>query len=129
MIESIPVFPISLNTKKFSTYIFYLVLPILAVILPPILVVLNLPITPRISMTSAQLFELFAFCMWVVVAINAYKEIKANPGMSFKKGIIIVLPVLVSFFFLVLISEYPTPSWDYEQYQNAFDAVVRGRNP
>jgi len=125
----LPISFTSFTTKNFSTYIFYLFLPILAVILPLIFVFLNLPIIPRITMTSEQLFELFGFSMWVILAVNAYREIKKHPGMSLKKGIIVLLPFLVGFSFLVLISESPKPSWDYEQYENAFRSIVRLRNP
>src|SRR5688500_9956405 len=41
----------------------------------------------------------------------------------------ILLPLFVSFYFLVLIVEYGGKSWDYEQYENAFRATVEGENP
>ncbi|RPI90949.1 MAG: DUF2029 domain-containing protein [Chloroflexi bacterium] len=121
--------PMSFNPGKISTYIFYLLLPILAVILPLVFVTLDWAIMPRITMTRAQLFELFGFCMWAVLTVNAYREIRSHPGLSLKKGIIVLLPFLVSFSFLVLISESYTPSWDYEQYENAFRSIVEGGNP
>jgi len=84
---------------------------------------------PRITTTAEQLFNVFSFCMWCVLFIAGYREIKAHPGISFEKGIMILLPLFVSFYFLVLIVEYGGKSWDYEQYENAFRAIVEGENP
>jgi hypothetical protein len=129
MIKSIAMLPNSFNPKKFSDYIFQLFLPMLAVILPLVFVLLNLPIMPRIDMTSSQLFELFSFCMWTVLAVNAYREIRTNPGSSLKEKIVVLLPFLIGFFFLVFIGGGYTKSWDYEQYENAFRSIVEGGNP
>lgn len=129
MIESIAMLPISFHPKKFSDYIFQVFLPILAVILPLVFVLLELPIMPRIDMTSSYLFELFSFCMWTVLAVNAYREARTNSKLSLKKKVVVLLPFLISFFFLVFIGGGYTKSWDYEQYENAFRSIVEGGNP
>ena len=84
---------------------------------------------PLITSTFERLFAIFGFCMWCVLLIVAYREIKAHPGVSLEKGIVILLPLLTSFFFLVLIVEYAGKSWDYENYENAIRAVVLRNNP
>jgi len=121
--------PINFNSRKISDYIFHILLPFLAVCLPVLFVSLGLPIMPRITTTAEQLFNVFSFCMWCVLFLVAYREIKAHPGISLEKGMMILLPLFVSFFFLVLIVEYGAKSWDYEQYENAFRAIVQGENP
>jgi len=121
--------PINFNPRKNSDYIFHIFLPLLAVFLPVLFLSLDLPIMPRITTTAEQLFNVFSFCMWCVLFLVAYREIKAHPGISLEKGIVILLPLFVSFFFLVLIVEYGGKSWDYEQYENAFRAIVQGENP
>src|SRR5918996_982974 len=121
--------PLHFNPRKISDYVFHILLPILAVLLPVLFLSLGLPIMPRITTTAEQLFNVFSFCMWCVLFIVGYREIKAHPGISFEKGIMILLPLFVSFYFLVLIVEYGGKSWDYEQYENAFRAIVEGENP
>jgi hypothetical protein len=121
--------PINFNPRKISDYIFHVLLPILAICLPPLFLSLGLPIIPRITTTAEQLFNVFSFCMWCVLFVVAYREIKTHPGISLEKGIMILLPLFVSFFFLVLIVEHADKSWDYEQYENAFRAIVRKENP
>jgi len=121
--------PINFNPQKISDYFFHILLPLLAICLPVLFVSLGLPIMPRITTTAEQLFNVFGFCMWCVLFVVAYQEIKAHPGISLEKGIMILLPIFVSFFFLILIVEYGAKSWDYEQYENAFRAIVQGENP
>src|SRR6266498_429752 len=115
--------------KTISNFIYRIFLPILGILLPLLLVVINIPIAPLVTMTRMQLFELFGFCMWAVLAINAYREIKTHPGLSLKEKIVVLLPFLVSFYFLILLSEAFEPSWDYVQYENAFRLIVQGGNP
>jgi hypothetical protein len=121
--------PINFNPEKSRIIFFHILLPILAVWLPLLFLSLGLPIVPRITTTAEQLFNTFSFCMWCVLFVAAYREIKTHPGISLEKGIMILLPLLVSFFFLVLIVEHADQSWDYEQYENAFRAIVRNENP
>ena len=121
--------PIPFNHQKASDYFFHILLPILAVGLPLFFLSLDAPIMPLITTTFERLFAIFGFCMWSVLLIVAYREIKAHPEISLEKGFLILLPLLTSFFFLVLIVEYPEKSWDYENYENAIRAVVLGNNP
>jgi Glycosyltransferase family 87 len=121
--------PLYFDPRKIADYIIHIILPILAILLPVLFLSLNLPIIPRITTTAEQLFNLFSFCMWCVLFIAAYREIKAHPGISFEKGILTLLPLFVGFYFLILIVEYGAKTWDYEQYENAFRAVVQGENP
>jgi hypothetical protein len=120
---------INFNPRKYSDYFFHILLPILAVILPFLLIPLELPFMPRIGTTNVQLFETFGFFMWGVLFIAGYREIKSRPGISFERAALVVLPLFVSFFILVLLVEYIGASWDYENYEKAFRAVVEGRNP
>lgn len=120
---------IDFDPRKPSDYIFHILLPILAVLLPPFLVSMDIRIMPTIFTTEEKLFSVFAFCMWFVLFLAAYREIKAHPGISLERGIVVLLPLLVSFFFLVLLVEYAGKSFDYEIYEKAFRAVVAGKNP
>lgn len=120
---------LNFNPRKISDYIFHILLPILAVWLPILFLSLDLSIMPLITMTSERLFTIFGFCMWCVLLVAAYREIKARPGISLEKGIVLLLPLLVSFFFLVLIVEYTAKSFDYEVYEYAFQAIAQDKNP
>jgi len=120
---------INFNFRKKSDYLFHILLPILAVWLPLLFLSLDVSIMPLITTTGERLFTLFGFCMWCVLLLVAYREIKAHPGISLEKGVVILLPLLVSFFFLVLIVEYTVSSFDYEVYEYAFQAVALHKNP
>src|ERR1051325_4380261 len=121
---------INFNPRKFSDYIFHILLPILAIVLPLLILPLNLPFLPRIGTTDVQLFETFGFLMWCVLFIAGYREIKSRPENSFEQAAILLLPLFVSFFILVLLVEYSEDvSWDYQNYEKAFRAVVAGGNP
>jgi len=122
--------PIDFNPRKISDYFFHILLPILAVILPLLILPLEPPFLPRIGTTEVQLFETFGFFMWCVLFIAGYREIKSRPGITFEKGALVLLPLFVSFFILVLLVEYVQDvSWDYQNYEKAFRAVVAGSNP
>ncbi len=129
LIKSPEMLTLHFNPRKISDYLFHILLPILAVILPLVFLSLDIPIMPLITTTSERLFTVFGFCMWCVLLIAAYREIKARPGISLEQGIIILLPLLVSFFFLVTIVEYGSKSFDYEVYEYAFQAILRHKNP
>ena len=120
---------IPFDPKKAGTYFFQILLPVVAAILPAFLAELNLPLMPRITTTSEQLLGLFAFFMWLVLAINAHRELAKHPSPSIETLIVIILPFLVSSFFLFLVVEYANQSWDYEQYEDAFKSIVMGKNP
>lgn len=76
-----------------------------------------------------QLFGLFGFCAFCVMACLAYGQFKAQPVKYLKNGILMGLPILVSLFFLAVTVELSQKSWDYEQYETAFRAVAAGSNP
>jgi len=120
---------LNFNPRKIQDYFFQILLPVLAICLPLVFLSLDVPIMPLITMTSERLFTVFSFCMWCVLIIVAYREIKAHPGASLEKGIVILLPLLVSFSFLVLIVEYGSKSFDYGVYEYAFQAIVLRKNP
>ncbi|HEY5731855.1 MAG TPA: hypothetical protein VIS72_17545, partial [Anaerolineales bacterium] len=84
---------------------------------------------PKLFTTEEHLFGMFAFWMWLVLVINAYRELRKHPKPSIGTLIIDVLPFLVSFFFLFLVVEYSGRSWDYKNYESAFKAIVQGGNP
>jgi len=120
---------VNFNPRKFSDTIFHILLPVVAVLLPLLFLSLDLSIMPRITSTSERLFTIFGFCMWCVLVIVAWREIKACPGTSLEQGILLLAPILVSFYFLVLIVEYTSSSFDYEVYEHAFQAVLAQKNP
>ena len=120
---------LNFNPRKFSDYIFHILLPLLGVCLPLVFLSLDVSIMPLITTTVERLFTIFGFCMWCVLVIAAYREIKLHPGISLEQGIVVLLPLLVSFFFLVLIVEYTSKSFDYEVYEYAFQAILRRKNP
>lgn len=120
---------IRFDPRKLSDYFFHIFLPLLAVCLPLLFLSLDLPIMPLITTTSERLFTVFGFCMWCVLFVAACRELKAHPGVSLEKGFLILLPIFVSFFFLVLIVEYAGKSFDYEVYEYAYQAVALGKNP
>jgi hypothetical protein len=117
------------NPRRFSDYIVHLLFPLLAIVLPLLFLWADLPIAPLIITTDQRLFGMFSLCMWCVLLIAAVREIKTRPGISFEQGGIVLLPLLVSFFLLVLVVEYADVSWDYEQYEDAARALVQRRNP
>lgn len=121
--------PLGFNPRRISDYVFHILLPILAVVLPVLLLALDLPIAPLIMTSSQRLFGLFSLCMWLVLFIAAFREIKARPGISFEQAVIVLLPLLVASFLLVLIVEYADVSWDYEQYETAYRELLLGKNP
>lgn len=121
--------PLDFNPRRISDYIFHILLPILAVVLPVIFLALDLSIAPLIMTSSQRLFGLFSLCMWLVLFIAAFREIKARPGISFEQAAIVLLPLLVGSFLLVLVVEYADVSWDYEQYENAYRELIQGKNP
>lgn len=121
--------PIDFNPRRSSDYVLHILLPVLAVFLPVLFLALDLPVAPMIMTSSQRLFGLFSLCMWLVLSIAAFREIKARPGISLEQGVIVLLPLLVASFLLVLIVEYADVSWDYEQYENAYRELILGKNP
>ena len=121
--------PLEFNPRRIPDYIFHILVPLLAVILPVLFLALDLPVAPLIMTSSQRLFGLFSLCMWLVMFIAAFREIKSRPGISFEQAVPVLLPLLVSSFLLVLIVEYADVSWDYEQYENAYRDLIQGINP
>ncbi|HEY5731852.1 MAG TPA: hypothetical protein VIS72_17530 [Anaerolineales bacterium] len=120
---------VNFNPRKLSDYSFYILLPVLAAWLPLFLLSIDLPIMPLITTTEERLFTIFGFCMWCVLLIVAYQQIKTNPGTSLEKAVVLLLPILTSFFFLILVVEYTGRSFDYEVYEHAFQAIAQDNNP
>lgn len=121
--------PLDFNPRRFSDYVLHILLPVLAIFLPVLFLALDLPVAPMIMTSSQRLFGLFSLCMWLVLFIAAFREIKSRPGISFEQGVLVLLPLLVASFLLVLIVEYADISWDYEQYENAYRELILGKNP
>lgn len=76
-----------------------------------------------------HLFGLYGFCVFSLIVLSAYVDLKSQHLLTLKKKIMIGLPTLVSLFFLALLLEMSQKSWDYGQYENAFRSVVAGDNP
>ncbi len=85
----------------------------------------------RLASTKQQedLFGLFGFCVFCVIALVAYIDFAANMALSTKKMLLIGVPFLVSLIFLTQTIELSRKSWDYNQYEAAFRAIVDGANP
>jgi len=86
-------------------------------------------IVRAIAMGQEQLFGIFGFCVFCVIVYSAYTDIKSQPNRSLKNIILTGLPILVSLLFLALLVELSLKSWDYEQYETAFRAIINNDNP
>lgn len=107
----------------------YILLGIIAVVIPIILWQLNLPIISNSYGINYELIEIFGFISSVLIFLIALIEIKVR----YKGNLIDVLSIIVwaflSFHFLVLITEYSFKSWDYECYEYAARAIIYNKNP
>lgn len=82
-----------------------------------------------IAIEQEQLFGIFGFCAFCVIVYAAYMDFRSKDRLSLKNMILIGLPILISLFFLALIVELSLKSWDYQQYEAAFKAIVNNDNP
>jgi len=82
-----------------------------------------------VAVEQEQLFGIFGFCVFCVIVYSAYTDFSSKERLSLKSMILRGLPILISLFFLALIVELSLKSWDYEQYEAAFRAIVDGGNP
>ncbi len=85
----------------------------------------------RLASTKQEedLFGLFAFCVFCVIAFTAYLDFKEHAAPSIRQMIVTGLPFLVSLIFLSIVVELSRRSWDYLQYETAFRDIVAGNNP
>ncbi|MGQ9706917.1 MAG: glycosyltransferase family 87 protein [bacterium] len=117
------------RSKGLVRILLYIILGILALLLPPILSLLNLTFISATYDKSYQPFELFGFTASIIIFIIAFFELKKRRREPLENIIPIILPVLVSFFYLYIISEYTIKSWDYGVYEKAAKAIISGENP
>lgn len=81
------------------------------------------------STHTYSLFKLFAFFASIsVITISSIELIKKN-DKDFNTAVPILLIAGVSLHFLILITEYPTKSWDYICYENAAKNFIQNLNP
>jgi len=85
----------------------------------------------RLASTKQQedLFGLFAFCVFCVITTMVWSDIRQNGKVTIEKIILLGVPYGDSLSFLSQTVELSFGSWDYQQYEDAFRAVVNGSNP
>jgi len=76
-----------------------------------------------------DLFGIFAFCVFCAITLVVFIEIKSWKVVSNEALALVGVPYLVCLFFISQLTEFRSPSWDYEQYESAFRATVDGTNP
>lgn len=85
----------------------------------------------RLASTKQKedLFGLFAFCVFCIMTFASYLDFKDKGKPSIKKMLVLGLPYAVGLIFLAQTTELSFGSWDYQQYEDAFRAIVAGANP
>ncbi|NJN79925.1 MAG: hypothetical protein HC797_05315 [Anaerolineales bacterium] len=85
----------------------------------------------RLASTKQKedLFGLFSFCMFFSMILIMYIDFRTQTVRSSKSMVLVGIPFLISLFFLVVTMELSRESWDYQQYEAAFRAIVDGKNP
>lgn len=76
-----------------------------------------------------DLFGIFAFCVFCAITLVLFIEIKSWKVVSNEALALVGIPYLVCLFFLSQLTEFRSSSWDYEQYESAFRAIVDETNP
>jgi hypothetical protein len=119
----------SQRTASIAVLCLYALLGLLAVLLPLVFWMLELPIISYTYEKAHQPFELFGFFASIALMTGAYIELKKRSRTPLIRLFPIILPIFVSFYYLIFISEYSLKSNDYIVYQEAAKAIVRGDNP
>ena len=115
--------------RAIFTVSLFIALGLFAILLPIILGKLNLSIISNTYGKEYEKFELFGFCASIALIVVAYIELKKRSRLSFSKVCPIILPILVSFNFLFLITEYSHKLYDYQCYEVAAKAIINEANP
>jgi hypothetical protein len=97
-------------------------LPLLLDQLPPLLVRDTYGLTYR-------LYELFGLSGTLFILFNAWIEIRRHSPVTHWDWLATLLPVIIAFQALFLVSEFTFRSYDYNMYQSAADLLLRGGNP
>ncbi len=79
--------------------------------------------------SQEHFFGLFGFCVFFAILYCAYTDYRSLPVHSARSLMMIGVPIFVALFLLVHVAELSKKSWDYNQYETAFRAVVAGENP
>jgi hypothetical protein len=74
-------------------------------------------------------FEVFGFTAACSLAVIAGIELRRRLGKPKEEWLLIILPLVVSLHYLVQINEHSMKRWDYECYECAAAAVLKGENP
>lgn len=84
----------------------------------------------RATATSWEhLFGLFGFCVFCSFVYVAYTDYKSLYAPSTRGIILIGVPILICLLFLAIVGELNEKSWDYENYEKTFRAVLAEDNP
>jgi Glycosyltransferase family 87 len=120
------------SAQKTVSISLYPILGLFAVFFPIILWRLNTSLVGSTYKKYEQLFELFGFCASVSLIVFAYVELKKRYGQPFNNLLPVILPILVCFNYLSIISEYSGYTYkiyDYQCYEAAAKAVLAGITP
>jgi hypothetical protein len=120
------------SAQKTVSISLYPLLGLFAIFVPIILWWLNTSLIDSTYEKYEQLFELFGFCASVALIVFAYVELKKRYGQPFNNLLPVILPILVCFNYLSIISEYSGYTYkiyDYQCYEVAAKAVLAGITP
>jgi hypothetical protein len=76
-----------------------------------------------------RVYELFGLSGALFILFNAWIEVRRYSPETTRDWLAVLLPVLVAFQALFTVSEFTFRSYDYNMYQAAADALLRGGNP
>lgn len=118
-----------MSRKNLPFFLLYGVIAALAAVIPVGVWTSSSPLVGSTYSQEHQLFELFGFTASVAILLIAYVQWKREPTRTADDFLFWVVPLLVNFFFLTLIAEYSTRSWDYRCYEKAARTLLAGANP
>ncbi len=102
---------------------------LLAVIVPVVLWVLDLPLILYSWGRYYQVFELFGFCGAIWLGALALVEWRRLNGTFLDRLVLVGLPLAVCLHYLSFVADYSARSGDYLCYEAAAKAVLEGANP
>ena len=121
--------PPAATTIRVRSLLLYAALALIAILLPALPWIANLPNVASTYGKSYQHFELFGLTGTLALLIAAFVEFRKRGFRSFEDLLPSMLFFLFAFHYLTLVTEYSIMSWDYICYENAAHAVLTGANP
>jgi hypothetical protein len=124
-----------------KTYLAYALSVSIAIILPPILWILKLPIIESTYIEStydgsnpstidSQAFELFGFFITMIMVVATYRQVAQQSSKIFSKIVPIILPLFVFLNLLFIqLETFQIKSTDYLCYEMAAKSILAGTNP